>query len=202
MMPDMRAALLCALLAVPAAASPAVEAHARAREAHEAALSAMSEGRGLLKDLAALRRRYRPDADFTELAAERGALRARASDALRRFQRDRRELLELRKRHQSGQLLRLLAVPGKEQFASGLMEALELDRLVDDVSGFGRAMERALEDDDAAYAAALLEARHARNMRLLFWAAGALALAGLLYAATRPSLWRVRLPPPDAPRLE
>lgn len=204
MMPDMRAALLCALLAAPCAAdtSPAQEAHAKAREVHEDATAAMSEGRGLLKDLAALQRRYLPDADFPALAAERDALRARASDALRRFQLHRRELLELRKEHQSGQLLRLLTVPAKDQFASGLMEALEFDRFLDDVSGFGRDMKRALEDDEAAYAAALLEARHLRHMRIVFWAAGTVVLAALLYAATRPTRWRVRLPPPDAPRLE
>jgi hypothetical protein len=204
MMPGMRAALLCALLAGPSAAdtSPAQEAHAKAREAHEDAAAAMAEGRGLLKDLAALQGRYRADADFAALSAEREALRARTSGAQRRYQLSRRELLELRKEHQSGQLLRLLAVPEKDQFAAGLMESLEFDRLLADLSGFGRDVERALADDEAAYAAALLEARHARRLRAVLWAAGALALTALLYAATRPARWRVRLPPPDAPRLE
>lgn len=204
MMPDMRAALLCALAvwSPSYAAAPAVEAHAKAQEVHAEATASMAEGRGLLKDLAALQGRYRPDADFDALGAERAALLRRIADVAARHGRLRVELLELRKEHQSGQLLRLLAVPAKEQFASGLMEALEFDRFLADISGFGRDVERTLADDEAAYAAALLDARHARRLRAVFWAAGALALSALFYVATRPARWRLRLPPPDAPRLE
>lgn len=171
-------------MAVALSTAPASPADS-ARAAHERASSAMAEGRRALRELVSLRSRYAGADDLAALAAERDALRRRAEDAHRAYARDRAELLELRKAHQADALASLLSGPGRPEAAKGLLDSLEFDRLVSDLSGFGSELEDALREDGSFWDAAAREAGHAR--RVLWLAAGvaAAAFAALAWLAAR-----------------
>lgn len=164
-----------------AAPSPAE----RARAAHEEAAAAMAEGRRALRDLASLRTRYAGAEDLAAVGRERDALRARAEAAHRAYALGRRELLELRKEQQARAMLTLLSGPKKPDAARGLLDSLEFDRLVSDLSGFTREFEDAAREDASFWDAAVREAAHARRARLSSLAAAAAAAALLAWLALR-----------------
>lgn len=188
----MRAALLIATLSSPVGAGTAANAHTKAVTVYEEAAKVTEDGRTLLKELAAMRARYAADMDVEAVGAQRAALLTRVADMQRRYGVQRRELLELRKENQRGQLVRLLEGVPKEQFATGLLEALDFRRFFAEFDGFNRRVDSAIKDDAAAFAAARTEADQRRMLLLFLLVVGAVALLVVVLLAALPRRTAVR----------
>lgn len=184
--------LLAAALPAPALAATASETAERARVVYEEAMAAKDVGQALIKDLAAMRTRYGSDMDVVAMTRERADLLARLDEVSLRYATRRSELQQLRKDHQSGQLVRLLGRAPKDQFAAGLMETLEFNRFMADINGYPRLLEDALREDKAAFEAAVSEAGKARTLRLILIGVGAVALLFVILLAALPRRTAVR----------
>lgn len=194
----MRAAVLalCAALAAsPADAAPET-ARMHALAAYERTAAEVEEGRGLLKDLEALRGRYGADMDVAAVGAERDALRRRIGQMQEGHMRGRCELNKLRKANQLDMVGRFLDERAKEQFAVGLMTSFDFQRIYSDINGFSRRVARALEEDEVAFAIARREAHEAAVWRRGVIVAGMAAVFVLLAPAGLPVWRRPRLEQP------